>query len=213
MRTKAVLAIVGIAVLVVVGLLLAYGYFSEPRFSKGSKVVLIGDSIAYQADSQVEAALKQEGWRVEVDAVPGATITGGGFADVDWVSRIRDIVRGGPPDVVVVELGTNGCGDCSKPRDGIDQIMQELRLVRLVLWLNVRTDAPIPQPAPKTARQINRALDEAADRWRNLRIVDMNGFFEDHPDLISADRVHPTSEGQFAFGLFIAQHLDKYLIK
>jgi lysophospholipase L1-like esterase len=164
--------------------------------------VIVGDSLLYQSSDAVTRALDERGWKHAVYGVPGAGIQGG-YAVVSWADRLRELVRASDPDIVVVELGTNGCQGCSSLAAGIDEVMRPLRDVERVYWVNVREDAPVPE----NPKAFNEALDDAKDRWDNLRVVDMNDEFDGHPGWIIADHIHFSDAGERAFAAMLA---DKF---
>jgi lysophospholipase L1-like esterase len=107
------------------------------------------------------------------------------------------------PDVVVVELGTNGCGSCYTIDAGIDAVMRELASVRTVYWVNVKDNSPIPPDPPA----VNAALQRATTRYTNLHIIDMNRRFASHPELLLPDRIHFNYVGIGVFARMIAAAL------
>ena len=204
----------GVAAALVAVLVLAFsaGVASErdrarPHVARRQGVLLVGDSIFHDARAQLTGSLSKRGWRPTVRAVPATTIRGGGFYPVDWQRDFTAQIGLLQPAVVVAELGTNGCGTpCPSTAAAIDRNMRALRRVRIVVWLDVREAAPIP-PNPN---EINDALEAAQLRWPNLRILDINRWFHDHPELIGPDNVHPTETGDLALALFVADALDRY---
>jgi lysophospholipase L1-like esterase len=173
-----------------------------PKITKPATVVVVGDSLLYQSIGPLQQALRQRGWVPVTDGRPGSAIVGG-FSISSWPERIKELVRAANPDVVVVELGTNGCGDCASIDAGIDAVMAPLRKVPRVYWVNVKDYSPIP-PDPKA---INDALERATDRFGNLRIIDMNKRFAGHPELLQSDRIHFDTPGQRAFAQLVASAL------
>jgi lysophospholipase L1-like esterase len=156
-------------------------------------VLLAGDSLLWQARPAVDRALSDDGWTVQSWAVPGSGITGGGSPPVDWPTRMDELVSEHDPEIVVVELGTNGCGPgCSSVDDAIDGIMREVTDVPVVLWLDVREEAPLP---PERA-EINDALRNATSRWENLTVLSFDDWFRGHPELLDHDNIHLSSFGQ-----------------
>ena len=83
--------------------------------------------------------------------------------------------------------------------------MTKLRDVNRVYWVNVREGAPTPEDA--TA--INRAIDDAQDRWPNLRVIDMDEQFQGEPGWVDDDGVHFNARGNAAFAQLIEGELPK----
>lgn len=183
-------ALLGIALLLGI-IVLPVVCSGEP--SPPGTVLLAGDSLLWQSRPAVDRALSDDGWTVQTWAVPGAGITGGGSPTVDWPTRMHGLVDEHDPEIVVVELGTNGCGPaCPSVPEAIDGIMREVADVPVVLWLDVREDAPQP---PERA-EINDALQEATGRWENLTVLSMDEWFRGHPQLLDSDNIHLSSRGQ-----------------
>jgi lysophospholipase L1-like esterase len=194
-RTRRGLA-AGLALFVAV---VATGCHHEPRVTKPATAVVVGDSLLYLAATDVRSALKEKGWHPVVDARVGSGINGG-FTIDKWPPRVRDLVRAAHPDVVFVELGTNGCTGCQSIGAAIDDIMRELRGVPRVYWVNVKDDSPIPA----NPEAVNVAIDKAPQRWGNLRVLDMNTLFAGHPQWLLSDHIHFNRIGQRKFAELVA---------
>jgi lysophospholipase L1-like esterase len=185
-------------------LIVTAGCSERPTIHAPATVLVVGDSILDFSKVDVATTLEHAGWTPTVDARRGSRVTGG-FTIGSWPQELATRVARAKPDVVVVELGTNGCGFCNTDSDGIDAVMRSLRSVRRVYWVNVRVDAPIPEdPAA-----FNRALQQARLRWPNLHVIDMNKTIGDDPKLILADHVHPTPRGEQAIADMIEAALPK----
>ena len=182
----------------------ACSHDDKPKVTKPATVLIVGDSLLYQSAGPLAAVLRERGWVPVFDARPGSAILGG-FSIARWPPRIRQLVRATNPDVVVVELGTNGCGHCRSMAAGIDTVMKELRTVPRVDWVNVKESAPIP-PHPKA---VNDALEQAKQRWKNLRIIDMNKAFAHHPELLLSDHIHFDDKGVAEFVKLVADQLPR----
>ncbi len=169
---------------------------------KPGVVLVVGDSLLFQSAKAVEAAGKAAGWRVVVDGRPGSKITGG-FSVDSWPAALAALVRTEKPDVAVVELGTNGCGNCTTTAAAIDADLTPLRHLARVYWVNVKENSPIP-PDP---RAMNAAITDATTRWPNLRVIDMNARFADHPELLQSDHIHFLPAGEVAFAKLVVDSL------
>ncbi len=177
---------------------------SRPVVDRPARVALFGDSILAESDPRLVAAFTADGWIPFVDG-HGGTAMSGGPGVPSWPVEMQRQLQRFRPNVVVVELGTNGCS-CGNDLDhGIDTVMDVLRGVRRVYWVNVRQGAPTPDDAVA----INKALDRAVDRWRNLHVIDMNRRFRNAPQLIDTDRVHLNPSGVEVFTQLILDALPK----
>jgi lysophospholipase L1-like esterase len=175
----------------------------RPKITAPASVLVVGDSILAQSADLIETRLADAGWIPVVDARSGSSISGEVVIDEGWAARIADLVEVADPDVVVVELGTNGCGKCPSLAEGIDSVMAELSDVDFVYWLNVREDAPMPL----RPRALNQALDDAQSRWRNLSVLDMHTRFDGRSEWIGEDEVHLSPEGIVEFADFVVDAL------
>jgi hypothetical protein len=183
--------------------LVAASVACEQDESDRGAVLLVGDSIFSMATEELTWVLRSDGWQVTIDARPGAGIRNGGFDEVDWPSRLRDLVAVVQPRVVVVELGTNGCGRCDSIPQAIDHDMTQLRGVDQVLWLGVATFGP----RAEQGTVVNAELGGATERWDNLEVLPYDDWFAGHPELIPPDDVHPTPAGEQA----LAEHVGDAL--
>jgi hypothetical protein len=159
-------------------------------------VLLVGDSLFFQSADELQRALRGDGWDVDIVAYPGAGIAGGGYeSKFRWAPRLETEVSRVHPRVAVIELGTNGCVyACDSVSSAIDGIVDSLEGVDLILWLTVRTGAP----RPRSAAQINDALDDAADTIVDLELLPYDKWFVGRREVITPDGVHLTPLGQRA---------------
>jgi hypothetical protein len=183
--------LVGVGVLV--ALLVVPSYCSDAPSPPGT-VLLVGDSLFFQSAVAIDEAVQADGWQAEVWAIPGASLTVGGVPPVDWSpAALGRLVEQWDPEIVVIELGTNGCGPgCPSVPQAVDAIMEPVRAVEVVLWLDVRIEAP----TPPDRGEINGALDDATDRWDNLSVLSFDDWFRGQPGLVVEDGVHLTDAGE-----------------
>jgi hypothetical protein len=171
---------------------------------KPGPVLLVGDSIFFLAGDDLTYALQTHGWKIVLNAYPGAGIQGGGYAPIDWPAKLRDLVRFVHPEAVVVELGTNGCPGCPSLARAIDADMRSLRGVDTVMWLTVNTE----DPRADLGKRVNAALADATTRWSNLELVRYDKWMKGRTDLVPADNVHPTAEGSKALAGHVTDALE-----
>ena len=133
----------------------------------------IGDSITYGAEPYLAAALP--GWQVGFDAVIGRSSEGGVAPAATEATT--------PPDVAVIELGTN---DFYPETFRIDasQILDSLQKVPFVVWQTVHS--PLGQ-----VPEINKTIRELVAAHPNTAIADWNHFVP--PDSIGPDGIHPAA--------------------
>ena len=183
-----------IAILVLIAVAVA-AVFGRDEDATPGPVLLIGDSLLFSAADELHNALRDDGWQARVEAQPGAGIRGGGYADVNWPDYLKLATAATDYEIAVIELGTNACDGCSSLDAAIDDVMAPLREVDVVLWLDVRTEAP--HPADPEA--INEALRQATTRWPNLEVLSYDDWLDETPGMVDADGVHLTPAGQLAF--------------
>jgi GDSL-like Lipase/Acylhydrolase family len=172
--------------------------------SKPGPVLLMGDSIFFLANNDLTYVLRTDGWTMANDSYPGAGISGGGFSDLSWPPRMRDLVAYIKPQAVVVELGTNGCSGCASLPAAIDADMETLKDVKAVMWLKVGTEGP----RADVGKEVNAALEEATERWGNLTLLPYDEWVAGRPDLVPPNDVHPTAAGQAALARHVGDALD-----
>jgi lysophospholipase L1-like esterase len=169
----------------------------------GQSVVVAGDSLTAAADKQIGLVLTADGWRPLVDGRSGSSITNRN-AVFDWSARINTFVAVHPA-VVVIELGTNDCGNCGDDLDAaIDRLLTPLRHVARVIWLTAQTDVDVTTDPGR----VNEALRKATVRWPNLEILDMAHHFAGHPEWHTGDGVHFNEAGSTELATFLRQGID-----
>lgn len=167
-------------------------------------MLLTGNSIFNGSRGQLEAELSGAGWEPVVEADGGTAI---GF----WVDRVPLLVAAEQPGALVIELGTNDCGEdqgCAPIGAEIDQIMYGIPSDTPVLWLNTQED--VPELFAANRDFVNGQLEAADARWPNFYLIDMNGFFSGHPEWHAPDGLHPNDTGKQELARFVADELDRF---
>jgi hypothetical protein len=146
---------------------------SSPAPVAAPSVFFIGDSITDAATPWLLAYLP--GWRTGFDAVVGRS-------SVSGVSIAATLAAGEPPpDVVVVELGTNDA-DPAAFLVNAHAILASLREVPLVIWQTAH------QPAAYTV-DVNLAIAQVTASFPNTVVADWDRFVP--PEDLVSDGVHP----------------------
>jgi hypothetical protein len=151
------------------------------------EALLMGDSILAGSEPFVSSALGE--WSMRIDAVDGRPSAAG--VAIAAQSALA------PPDVAVVELGTNDA-DPVTFRAHADGILASFTALPLVLWVNVHS------PAAATAA-VNREIRLAAASVPNAAIANWNAAAP-AADL-SADGVHLSPGHEAAFAEFLTPFL------
>jgi lysophospholipase L1-like esterase len=151
------------------------------------EALLMGDSILAGSEPFVSSVLGE--WSTRIDAVDGRPSAAG--VAIAAQSALA------PPDVAVVELGTNDA-DPVAFRAHADGILASFAALPLVLWVNVHS------PAAATAA-VNREIRLAAASVPNAAIANWNAAAP-AADL-SADGVHLSPGHEAAFAEFLTPFL------
>ncbi|MDQ1519422.1 MAG: hypothetical protein QOI55_495 [Actinomycetota bacterium] len=164
--------------------------------SAPNKVIVYGDSVVYDGQVGIAAKLSEAGWNPQIVSYPG----------VD-VGQIAYNVMNEPTmsDVVVLGVGYTYFWKPFVLRRQIDSLFSALTMrgVRRVIWLNVRENRA-------ERRDVNDAINAAAQRWPIIDIADWNTFTQGHDAAFKPDGYHLLAAGGQLMGDFIAQHLAAY---
>jgi hypothetical protein len=142
----------------------------KPRRS----ILAFGESVMIQGAQ----AMAHDLGPVRVDAAVGRHV-GEGIKILE--QRAAD---GKLADTVIVQLGNNGPFRAGQ----FDAVMDALRDVRLVVWVNVRV------PRDWEAHN-NRVIESGVSNYPNARLVDWYGATAGRPELFWKDGYHPRPEG------------------
>jgi hypothetical protein len=192
-------------------LLGAFALFVVVNYGDGpsppGNLLVVGDSLTAQSQTQIKRVLEADGWDVTVVAEPGSGIAGGGQRNVDWSSIVHHHVAKLDPELVYIELGTNGCGPgCSSLSGEIDSLLEEVDQVPVVLWLDVRTNVPLPNVNP---HDVNHQLVAATQRYPNLTTLDFDKWGAEEP-LLVGDAVHFNVSGQVVMADQVRRAVDAH---
>ncbi len=167
-------------------------------------VQLIGDSLTAQTENFDTANMQQFGWQnVVVDAQSGRHIAIDSQNVDSGLTAIRKVKQQGGDGAWVIALGTNDVASVqngsSDPVELIGRVIKEVGYSADVLWVNTYLPS-----FDAGARSLNAALAEAAKVFPNLKIADWYSLAQRHPEWLSSDGVHYTTEGSKQRSYFVA---------
>ncbi len=151
----------------------------KPRRS----ILAFGESVMIQGAE----ALAEDLGPVRVDAAVGRHIKEG----IDILERRAADDK--LASVVIIQLGNNGPFRAGQ----FDAVMEPLREVPLVVWVNVRV------PRDWEAHN-NRIIASGVEKYPNATLVDWHAATDGHPELFWKDGYHPRPEGADLYADLIA---------
>jgi len=165
------------------------------------RVAVVGDSLTYTSTPEQLLQFETADWKVvAMDGSSGAPIP-------ERVLRIREVVRAGPVDALVIALGTNdarGIVDSGQEPSAAWRVTQanaftalaDAKAVPCVVWVGVNSNA---------ARFDLDTWGAWFNSWLKLytNYADWAGYSAGHPEWFAADGVHFTNEGNHAYAKLI----------
>jgi lysophospholipase L1-like esterase len=151
------------------------------------RVGVVGDSLTEGSKDALGALAGAKGLEIQIDAERGREAEGA-------APLVQKVATG--KDVVVVALGTNDSRKGLSVADAtklINEIMLQVGAEQRVQWVNVvRQDSKATVAA---SANFDQALNQAADRFENLTVLDWAAYVKDHKAVMAGDRIHLTEKG------------------
>lgn len=116
-------------------------------------------------------------------------------ASVDILQGYKD--QGVLAQNVLVGLGTNGPFN----EQQLDQVMKLVGPKRHVFWVNVFV------PTRPWEKPVNELLAKAQKKYKNLSVIDWNGYAKGHPDWFYDDQVHPNPDGSMYYSSYVVKQI------
>jgi hypothetical protein len=149
---------------------------------KAGSVSLVGDSLNVGIEPFLPRELPR--WRIDADDEVGRTTSVG----ID-VLRAR---RGSLSDVVVISLGTNDPADATSAfRSAVREALRLVGEHRCLVWVSIVRDGD-------AYAAFNDVLEDERRGSTRLVVVGWDGMVQAHPEWLTSDGVHATSEGYAA---------------
>lgn len=162
---------------------------------KDIPLTAVGDSV--MADGSDNFLKLFDDKKVIVDAAVSRQLD----SSLDILQKYKD--QGVLAPNVLIGLGTNGPFN----NDQVSQVMKLVGPNRHVFWINVHVPT---RPWEKT---VNGVLDESSKKYKNLTIIDWNGYSAGHTDWFYDDNVHPNPDGSMYYSSFVVKQILKQLDK
>lgn len=166
--------------------------------ANGPKVAVIGDSITKLTDPYIHDVLDRD-YAVSVRGIDGATTE----AMQPYADAYAAGVAGGPPDVVVINLGTNDSWNNLAPLVTVLQLLtmhaKFPNACTVSVTLNTHTNIPAMD---RYHAELNQGIR------LHPRVVDWDALVAEHTPSITYDGVHPTEQGRALLAQAIGEQVD-----
>ncbi|MFD1471362.1 acyltransferase family protein [Companilactobacillus mishanensis] len=120
---------------------------------------------------------------------------------IDILQKYKD--QGALAPNVLIGLGTNGPFSSEQ----LDQVMHLVGPKTHVFWINTFV------PSRPWEKSVNELLANSTKKYKNLSIIDWNGYAQGHKDWFYDDNVHPNPDGSMYYSSFVAKEILKDLKK
>jgi len=162
----------------------------------GPAVYVVGDSITWLSRADISRALTDAGYRPTVSGTPGVKI-GQAQNEVATLARRQ-------PWAWIIELGTNDAG----ARDSVwsEPILTEWAAISPATCVVYVT---VSERAGPVALQVDTSIDKLAASHPNVHVLDWGTMEYQNPAWVTADGIHPTTQGQAALAELETQELHQ----
>lgn len=163
---------------------------SEVKIAKKMSITGIGDSVMADTSNDMQ------------EVFPTAYISAKVGRQVYQASSLlkQMAAQGNLSDNVVINLGTNG----PFTTDQLKGILKAIGDKRQVFWVNAHV------PTRNWESQVNRTLQAASKKYKNLHVVDWHGLSVNQSGWFYEDHVHPNIEGNKAYTTLLTKAIVKY---
>lgn len=155
-------------------------------FASGLDITFIGDSTLAASTEHLKEVFPK--------AVIDPQVARQLYNSYDVVDRLK--ANNQLASTVVTMLGTNGTYTTGQ----LDDYIQDIGLERKQYYVNILVDRPWTQDA-------NYQLNQAAERYGNVTVIDWASFASGHAEWFASDGVHLNEEGAKEFSKFMAKEL------
>jgi hypothetical protein len=157
-------------------------------------VAVVGDSLAWQADTSIDSGLSRSGYEERVSANPGHALSS------SWTQRqLKEDLRENHFGIIVIETASNDSFQIARANESVHKYSELLASVlraaagRCVVVVNAKVDVTPFYYRPGDALALNRVISRAALTHSNERIVRWNQEARTHHSWFRPDLLHFTS--------------------
>ncbi|QFR24779.1 SGNH/GDSL hydrolase family protein [Schleiferilactobacillus harbinensis] len=170
------------------GKLKQYGLtYPELQYAKTMPVTFVGDSVMLGSESFLKEIFPKMTMAADVSrqayGVPAV------LKKLNSENKLAD--------TVVLGVGTNG----TFTADTTKEIMDVLGSKRDVFWINVHV------PSQPWEAQSNAQIKNAAEKYKNVHLIDWYTEAKNHTDWFAADGFHPSTAGQPHYYTLVAKQV------
>lgn len=155
----------------------------------------VGDSVMADGSDNFHKLFNDN--NVIIDAAVSRQLS----SSVDILQKYKD--QGVLAPNVLIGLGTNGPFNAEQ----LGQIMKLVGPKTKVFWINAYV------PTRPWEKSVNDLLNQSQKKYKNLYVIDWNGYAKGHPDWFYDDQVHPNPDGSMYYSSFVAKQILKGLDK
>jgi hypothetical protein len=158
-------------------------------------VAVVGDSLAWQADSSIKSDLSQSGYVERVSVNPGHALTSA------WAqNELREYLHQRRIGIIVVETASNDSFAIARAKESVpeysDSLAGLLRAAtgRCVVVVNAKVGVTPFYYRPGDALAVNRVISQSAVTHSNERVVAWNQEAQTHRSWFRSDLLHFTNK-------------------
>lgn len=176
------------------GKLKQYGLtYPELQYAKTMPITFVGDSVMLGSESFLKEIFPK--MNMEADVSRQAYGAPAVIKKLSGESKLAD--------TVVLGVGTNGAFTANTTKE----IMTALGTKRTVFWINVHV------PSQSWESDSNKQIAAAADKYKNVHLIDWYSTAKGHSDWFAADSFHPNTTGQPQYYTLVAKQVLQTMTK
>jgi hypothetical protein len=176
---------------------LAFGIEGQRRYDAAQQrrashtVDVVGDSLAWQSATSIEAALERSGFTAAVSSNPGHSVA------TPWARQQLDVdLRDATAGAIVVETASNDAARLSEGTRSAtvyEQLLDSLANAatnRCLVLVNAKESVTPGYYSATSASEVNAIIATVAASHPNVRVVDWRDAAADHGNWFGPDLLH-----------------------